>query len=307
MGPAGDNGKVGEKGASGPSGEKGATGPSGPPGPPGPPGTPIPISGIDHSAFKSSRKKRDADGMGFDDSFFALPDYSQGLEEVFAALESLKQELTLMKEPMGTYDNPARSCKDLWLCHPDFPNGYYFIDPNGGCSRDAVEVFCDFEQEGVTCLKSSTPEQKTNRFKQSQVGDWFSEDPKHGFKIDYSVSDPQFKFLRLLSASGVQQFTYNCINSVGWYDKINQNYDKSIELRGHNDQVIGYNPNPDPYEATLKVIKDTCKDGKGNGEVILELNTRDVDILPLVDYRSKDFGDRNQKHGFSMGQVCFHG
>ena len=28
-----------------------------------------------------------------------------------------------MKEPMGTADNPARSCRDLWLCHPDYQDG----------------------------------------------------------------------------------------------------------------------------------------------------------------------------------------
>lgn len=47
-----------------------------------------------------------------------------GLEEVFAALDSLKVEMQMMKEPMGrTKDNPGRSCMDIWLCHPDFPSG----------------------------------------------------------------------------------------------------------------------------------------------------------------------------------------
>jgi collagen type V/XI/XXIV/XXVII alpha len=302
-------GKMGEKGTAGSAGMKGERGPHGPPGPPGPPGTPVPIAGLHGMEIKSSRKKRDT--LGFedpsDDDLFALPDYSQGLEEVFAALESLKQELTLMREPMGTYDNPARSCKDLWLCHPDFPNGYYYIDPNGGCARDAIEVYCDLEQEGITCVKPTQSRHKPSRFKKSSPGDWFSEDPK-GFRLDYNVSDPQFKFLRLLSASASQKFTYECQNSVGWYDSKAGNYDKAIEIRGHNDQAIGYKESPDLFEPHLTLLEDSCAQGNTNGKVVLELSTREVDLLPFVDYRSFDFGTaKNQKHGFSVGQVCFQG
>jgi len=233
-------------------------------------------------------------------------DYAQGLDEIFAALESLKQELTLMKEPKGTIENPARSCKDLWLCHPDFPNGNYWIDPNQGSSRDGMEVYCDLEQEGVTCISPTTNRKNMARFKKSEVGDWFSEDPK-GFRFDYNVSIPQFKFLRLLSATASQRFTYQCQNSVGWYDKEGDNYDKAIEIRGHNDAVLGYKEDPDPFETNLDLVTDECTKGRGSGKVVLDLTTRDVDFLPFVDYRSKDFGNKNQKHGFEIGPVCFHG
>jgi hypothetical protein len=33
----------------------------------------------------------------------------------------------MMKEPMGTAENPARSCHDLWLCHPNKPDGMKFV------------------------------------------------------------------------------------------------------------------------------------------------------------------------------------
>jgi len=211
-----------------------------------------------------------------------------------------------MREPMGTIDNPARSCKDLWLCHPDFPNGYYYIDPNGGCARDGNQVYCDLEQEGITCVSPTVPKKNMSRFKKSKPGDWFSEDPK-GFRFDYNVSIPQFKFLRLLSATASQTFTYQCQNSVGWYDSREDNYAKAVELRGHNDETLTYKEDPDPFETHLNMITDECSRGKGNGKVIVELSTRDVDFLPFVDYRSSDFGKKNQKHGFEVGQVCFQG
>jgi len=59
-------------------------------------------------------------------------DYNQGLEEIFAAMESLKQELQMMREPLGrTADNPGRSCKDIWLCHKNSPSGKLAVSRPG--------------------------------------------------------------------------------------------------------------------------------------------------------------------------------
>lgn len=52
-------------------------------------------------------------------------DYEDGMEEIFGSLNSLKLEIEQMKHPLGTESNPARTCKDLQLCHPDFPDGVY--------------------------------------------------------------------------------------------------------------------------------------------------------------------------------------
>jgi collagen type V/XI/XXIV/XXVII alpha len=292
-------GPQGEKGSQGMAGEKGERGFNGPPGPPGPPGKQMTVPS--DLNVKSNRKRRD---IASDDAY----DYSMesGLEEIFAALESMKQDLTMLREPMGTNDNPARSCKDLWLAHPEFPNGQYFIDPNGGCARDAIQVHCDLEHEGITCITPKSKKFKPSKFKKSKVGDWFSEDSK-GYKFQYGVSDPQLKFLRLLSATAEQKFIYNCHNSIGWYDANNDNYDKALTILGWNDESISYKENVDKFDYNLKVIKDECSSGNNNGKVVLELNTNQVDLLPFKDYKSEDFGAKNQKHGFDLGDVCFMG
>lgn len=58
-------------------------------------------------------------------------DYSDGMEEIFGSLNSLKQDIEHMKFPMGTQNNPARTCKDLQLCHPDFPDGVFILHGTG--------------------------------------------------------------------------------------------------------------------------------------------------------------------------------
>lgn len=80
-------------------------------GPPGEVIQPLPIQ-----ASKKSKRSIDA-------KLSIAEDYTDGMEEIFGSLSSLKQDIEHMKYPIGTQNNPARTCKDLQLCHPDFPDG----------------------------------------------------------------------------------------------------------------------------------------------------------------------------------------
>lgn len=48
---------------------------------------------------------------------------AEGMEEVFASLNSMKMEVELMRKPLGTFESPARTCKELMLCHPHYRDG----------------------------------------------------------------------------------------------------------------------------------------------------------------------------------------
>ncbi|KAA0704669.1 Collagen alpha-1(XI) chain [Triplophysa tibetana] len=315
QGQAGSKGDSGIGGASGPlgppgppglpgtSGQKGDTGTVGPPGPPGPPGEiiqPLP--------YHMPKKSRHSVDMQADDAGTIL-DYGEGMEDIFSSLNNLKQDIERMKYPMGTQGNPARSCKDLQLAHPEFPDGEYHIDPNQGCSGDSFKVYCNFTAGGETCI---FPDKKSNGVRISSwpkevPGSWFSEF-KRGKILSYvdadgnSIDMVQMTFLKLLTASARQNLTYSCHQSVAWYDDTTDSYDKGLRFLGSNDEEMSYDNNP-----FIKAVSDSCSMRKGYGKTVLEINTPKIDQVPIVDVMFTDFGDPNQKFGFEVGPVCFLG
>uniref|UniRef100_A0AAY4D3J9 Fibrillar collagen NC1 domain-containing protein n=1 Tax=Denticeps clupeoides TaxID=299321 RepID=A0AAY4D3J9_9TELE len=325
IGPPGEQGEKGDRGLPGPQGTHGSKGDSGiagaggPLGPPGPPGLPGPqgpkgskgssgppgevIQPLPIRSPKKSRRDVQADQAD------QMLEYGEGMEDIFSSLNNLKQDIERMKYPMGTQNNPARTCKDLQLCHPEFPDGEYWIDPNQGCSGDSFRVYCNFTAGGETCIY---PDKKSNGVRISSwpkevPGSWFSEF-KRGKILSYvdaegnSINMVQMTFLKLLTASARQNFTYSCHQSVAWHNTNTDSYDKALRFLGSNNEEMSYDNNP-----FIKALSDGCADRKGYGKTVMEINTPKIDQVPIIDVMLNDFGDPSQKFGFEVGPVCFLG
>uniref|UniRef100_A0A9J7ZRB4 Collagen, type XI, alpha 1b n=1 Tax=Cyprinus carpio carpio TaxID=630221 RepID=A0A9J7ZRB4_CYPCA len=324
QGPPGKSGAEGLRGIPGPVGEQGLPGAAGQDGPPGPlvgryneaplccpfrlmngPAGDI----IQPLPIQTSKKSRRSPDMQ-DDEAAGMMDYGmEGMEDVFGSLNTLKQDIERMKFPLGTQDNPARTCKDLQLSQPDFPDGHYWIDPNMGCMGDAFKVYCNFTSGGETCIypdKKSSGVRISNWPKESP-GSWFSEF-KRGKILSYvdveesSITSVQMTFLKLLSSSARQNFTYICHQSVAWYDAKADNYDKALRFLGSNDEEMSYDNNP-----FIKALSDGCSLKQGYSKSVMEINTPRIDQVPIIDVMLNDFGGSSQRFGFEVGPVCFLG
>lgn len=68
-----------------------------------------------------------------------------------------------------------------------------------------------------------------------------------------SINSVQMTFLKLLSSSARQNFTYICHQSVAWYDAKADNYDKALRFLGSNDEEMSYDNNP-----YIRTLTDGC-------------------------------------------------
>uniref|UniRef100_A0A672Z555 Collagen, type XI, alpha 2 n=1 Tax=Sphaeramia orbicularis TaxID=375764 RepID=A0A672Z555_9TELE len=335
---SGPQGIKGAKGAtvskpseSGPKGEKGVQGPPGPPvslpcvsvnasgllGPPGEVIQPLPIQ-------RSPKSKRSIDASQLlpeSDPDMPASDAtgteflmgSEGMEEIFGSLNSLRQEIETMRFPLGTQDSPARTCQDLHLSQPELKDGEYWIDPNQGCSRDSFKVFCNFTNGAETCLYPSKVKRSWNNrimssWDKETPGSWYSRFAT-GSKFSYVDSNGapvgvvQLGFLRLLSVQARQNLTYHCHRSVAWANRNEKNnHGRALHFQGANEEELSYETNP-----YIKALVDGCSYRKGFDRTVLEINTPQVEHLPLLDIKVSDFGESNQQFGFEVGPVCFQG
>ncbi|MBN3293516.1 CO5A1 protein, partial [Polypterus senegalus] len=209
------------------------------------------------------------------------------MEEVFASLNSMKSEVEQMRKPLGTQESPARTCKELQMCNPNFQNGEYWIDPNQGCHRDSFKVFCNFTAEGETCLY---PDKKFESFT------YIDSDGNQ-------VSVVQMTFLKLLSATAHQTFTYNCQKSVAWYDSTSNTYSNSLLFKGGNNEEVSHSKTP----TFINAVYDGCQSRKVTDHTVLQISSLKVDFFPIKDVAISDFGQSSQKFGFQVGPVCFNG
>lgn len=233
----------------------------------------------------------------------------QGMPEVFASLSSMRVEVEGLRNPLGTFHSPARTCKELHLLNPQLQDGEYWIDPNQGCHRDSFKVFCNFTAQGETCLHPDKKFQSVRLagWKGEGPGSWYSSFRK-GKKFSYSSADGvpihvvQLTFLKLLSATAHQSFTFHCLNAAGWLDTAAMGYGRALRFRASSGEELTHD-NAHFIDATY----DGCRTRSGQERTVLVLDSPVSETLPIVDVAVSDFGNANQKFGFQVGPVCFNG
>ncbi|XP_013909920.1 PREDICTED: collagen alpha-1(II) chain [Thamnophis sirtalis] len=273
-GKDGSNGMPGPIGPPGPRGRSGETGPSGPPGNPGPPGPPGPPgAGIDMSAFAGlGQTEKGPDPMRYMRSDQAFSNLRPHDVEVDATLKTLNNQIESIRNPEGSKKNPARTCRDLKLCHPEWKSGE--------------------SQAQCPCLIWDGPEF-------CQLSDFSYGDDS----LAPNTANIQMTFLRLLSSEGSQNLTYHCKNSIAYMDDTAGNLKKALLIQGSNDVEMRAEGNS---RFTYTALQDGCTKHTGKwGKTIIEYRSQKTSRLPIIDIAPMDIGGADQEFGVDIGPVCF--
>ncbi|XP_029921679.1 collagen alpha-1(III) chain-like [Myripristis murdjan] len=279
-GPRGTAGMPGLPGLKGFQGLPGHPGRRGYPGPPGTPGPPGPSLNITLTELKDLMYVSDR------------PNYPL----IQTLLDSLQRELRLLVDPPdGSKEFPATTCLELWLCHPNYSSGMYYIDPNQGSPADALLAYCSFSDTSKqTCLhpQDSQVPMKAWMEESSTEGSfqWLSS-LEQGFQFYYpAASVVQMRFLRLHSNTAVQKVTYSCHPG----HKLGQS-DRDVKFLADTKK-----------QSYLGALKD-CVPGEESvsapRESIFEFE--DLHLLPLRDVAVMGGENVTHQFGFTIGPVCF--
>ena len=128
-GSPGPQGVQGAPGGRGPPGENGKPGIPGTPGSAGPPGSPGEPFGYDPAALQAILGKSNTKGpdpMLGDDAGLLFNEKTPIEEKkkiIFAYYKQLIEEYDRLRNPTGTKDSPAKTCRDLSVSHPELKSG----------------------------------------------------------------------------------------------------------------------------------------------------------------------------------------
>ncbi|KAG2464000.1 CO5A1 protein, partial [Polypterus senegalus] len=201
----------------------------------------------------------------------------------------------------GTEEHPATSCKELRLCWPHLPDGYYHVDPNQGSPLDALLVFCNLTAGGATCISPVKSQGFTKMELRHPVNNgtvlWFSRLASE-LQFQYSsLTVVQLRFLRLHSRQAAQKLAVSCLPGV---PDDARPCTHAAHVLGDNGQVLGLG---DTLHWIMPAGGQT--DGPQTSECLLEVSGSSVDLLPVRDLALFGHNEESLGFGFTLGPACF--
>jgi len=229
-------------------------------------------------------------------------------------ISELKAKVAKFTEkPNGHKFFPARTCSDIKAFYPTSKSGFYWIDPNRGCSLDAIQVHCNFttfsddSHQVTTCVyptKQMSVEKKSWDSISPNNEKFFDEDHDLG-KLEYNADLTQLKYLGLLSSDAYQNITIHCKKAQVWNSRNDKQYENAMRFKGMSEQIFAKSTKAiDRFQP--ETIKDDCQYMTDSWrETVLRFTSRKFIRLPIVDFAPIKL-KTDAEYGITLGPVCFY-
>ena len=193
--------------------------------------------------------------------------------------------------PGKTQATAGLTCKALLDAGCADVDGTYWIDPDGGSTTNAFEVFCDMHTDGGGWTRIDYASDLTHQKQFNTTSDanrWLTSN------LILTLTDTQINNIRAASTEGKQHYHGTCQGVIHHYYDRGGHYGYAFGFRYHdgfettNDQETYPNTN-------ITVTYDDCALNDAT------LRSTDFDIIdirvPIINVHSRDNGNNNEKFG----------
>ena len=191
--------------------------------------------------------------------------------------------------PAKTQATAGTTCKQILDIGCPVTSGTYWINPDGGSTSNAFEVYCDMTTEGGgwTQIAYASDLAHLNRWTSGDLRRWPSSN------LSLVLSDTQINNIRAASTEGKQLYRGTC-DGVIHYRYQTSNYNYSFGFRFHNGDETVYGQSTYPG-TNITFLQDGCYTNS-SASADTAFMIRDIRV-PVINVNSRDNGNNGEKFG----------
>jgi len=191
-----------------------------------------------------------------------------------------------------TQATAGTTCKQILDNGCNVRDGVYWINPDGGSTTNAFEVYCDMSGGGWTKIGYVSDFIDKKYFGSNDAWRWLSTN------FSLSLTDTQINNIRAVSTEGKQTYVGKCDGVLTYYYNSGSNYNWSFGFRLHTGVETTYGQQNYAVGSTainINVIQDGCRTNRTDSlDTIFEINDTRV---PIINVYSNDTGGITETFG----------
>ncbi len=193
--------------------------------------------------------------------------------------------------PGKTQVTAGATCKQILDVGCPVGDGIYWINPDGGSTANAFQVYCDMSTDGGGWTRLEYVTDLTNQahFSGGDSNQWLP----NNFVLN--LTDTQINNIRALSTEGKQRYHGTCNGVIHHFYTSGNNYTYAFGFRLHNGDETAFNQQTYP-STNMTVSNDGCSANNNNISSSTDFDIIDIRV-PIINVHSRDNGNNGEQFG----------
>jgi len=212
--------------------------------------------------------------------------------EITGAGTSSNPYIVKNKISAKTQATAGTTCKQILDIGCPVPSGMYWINPDGGSTANAFEVYCDMTTDGGgwTKIEYAADLPHINRWSSGDARRWLPAN------LSLVLTDTQINNIRAVSTEGKQRYRGTCDGVIHYRYKTN-NYAYSFGFRFHNGDETAFGQQTYP-NTNITFSQDGCYiNNSSASDTVFEI--KDIRV-PVINVYSRDSGNPSEQFGSKL-------